>query len=92
MEFDREELEAHMGRGRNGLIGKQLKATARVEDWFFGTAAAGNAATRVFSDNVVLTFLGGEVWSFKPNIPFKIYVSELLHLKLQLKLAVSAHG
>ena len=74
-EFSREELEAHVGGGANGLIGKRLKAVAVVENWVFRTTAKGEAATVVIADKIVLSFLGGEVWSFKPNIPFKIYVS-----------------
>ena len=79
LEFDREELEAHVG-GVNGLINKQIRATAVVESWFFKTKAKGIGATLVYpSDKTELRFLGGEVWSFKPNIPFKIYVSRTLY-------------
>ena len=74
-DFTRDELLAAIGGGESGLIGKQLKATAKVKDWFFNTTAGGEASTKVFKDDILVKFLGGEVWSFKPDIPFQIFVS-----------------
>lgn len=76
----KEELAVHLG-GESGLIGKQLKVSVAVEDWRFSKTYSGFSTTRVFSDDILLKFLGGHVWTFKPNMPFKIYVSKykLLH-------------
>ena len=70
-------MKAAVGGNINALVGKELQVTAVVEDWFFRTKATGVAATLVYSEKIILSFLGGEAWNFKPNMPFKIYVSNL---------------
>lgn len=70
----RESFRQHLGSER-ALIGKQLKATVSVLDWWWNKTNSAYDTTRVFSDEVLLKFLGGRVWTFKPNAPFKILVS-----------------
>lgn len=70
----REEFRQHLG-GENALIGKQLKVTVALLDWWWNGTSTGYDSTRVFSDEILLRFLGGRVWTFKPNTPLKIFVS-----------------
>ena len=69
-----EELAAHIGSA-NALIGKQMKVTVSIHDWRWQKTYSGYDSIRVYSDEILLKFLGGRVWTFKPNSPFKIYVS-----------------
>ena len=72
----REEFRQHLG-SENALIGKQLRATVTLLDWWWNKTSSGYDSTRVFSNEILLKFLGGKVWTFKPNTPFKIFVSSL---------------
>jgi len=73
------ELANHLG-SQNALIGKQVKVSVTMLDWHWNKTYSGFSTTRVFSDEVNLKFLGGRVWTFKPNVPFKIYVSNLMRI------------
>lgn len=64
-----------MGQHPNNLVGKEVKVTAAVLDWFYNTTAIGYQSAVVYDEDVQLKFLGGNVWSFKPNLPFEIHVS-----------------
>ena len=72
--FTREEMEAVAG-GPNALIGKELRITGSVMDWFYNTTAVGFQSAVVIDEDVEIKFLGGSVWSYKPDVPFQIYVS-----------------
>ena len=61
--------------GRSSLRGVELRVYAEVTDWYFGQSKTNVAACHVLSSDVILTFLGGEVQTFKPNTPLRIFVS-----------------
>ena len=44
-------------------------------DWAWNATTTTYTTSRIFSNDVILNFLGGKVWTFKPAAPFKIYVS-----------------
>ena len=52
-----------------------MKVTVSIHDWRWQKTYSGYDSIRVYSDEILLKFLGGRVWTFKPNSPFKIYVS-----------------
>lgn len=62
--------------GPNGLIGKELRITAFVQDWFYNTTSSGFQSAVVYDEDIELKFLGGSVWTFKPDLPFKILVKK----------------
>lgn len=67
-------MEAVAG-GPSALIGKELRITGMVMDWFYNTTALGYQSAVVIDEDVEIKFLGGSVWSYKPDVPFQIYVS-----------------
>lgn len=68
--FSRQE----MSENPNTLVGKELRVTVSVTDWFYNTTAVGYQSAVVYVEDVELKFLGGGVWSFKPELPFNIHV------------------
>ncbi|XP_067928326.1 CD109 antigen-like [Watersipora subatra] len=69
--FNRQE----MSENPNTLVGKELRVTARVLDWFYNTTSIGFQSAIVYIEDVEIKFLGGSVWSFKPELPFSIYIA-----------------
>lgn len=61
--------------GPTSLLGKELRITAYVQDWFYNTTSVGFQSAVVYDEDADLEFLGGNVWTFKPDMPFKISVS-----------------
>ncbi|XP_067938571.1 CD109 antigen-like [Watersipora subatra] len=66
---------ASLAGGTGNLIGKQLKVTVSVTDWTSNITVDTHSTTRVFSDKIVLEFLGGKFRTFKPNVPLKIFIA-----------------
>lgn len=73
--FTNAELSLHAG-GKPSLLGKHLRVRAEILDWSSNQTAVGWESVKVISDSVRLKFLGGNVWTFKPNVPFKVMVSK----------------
>ncbi|XP_067941196.1 CD109 antigen-like [Watersipora subatra] len=67
------ELAAHAGSEKT-LIGKRLKVSVAMLDWWWNKTYTEYDSIYVYSDQIQLKFLGGNVWTFKPNAPFKIYI------------------
>lgn len=61
--------------GPHSLIGKELKVTGKVQDWYYNTTSEGFQSAIVYDEDVNIKFLGGSVWTFKPDLPFKVQVS-----------------
>jgi len=61
--------------GDQALVGKELKITATVLDWFENTTAAGHQSALVYHEDIQIVFLGGNVATFKPDLPFRVSVS-----------------
>ena len=72
--FSRQEMEALVG-GEISLIGKELKVTGLVKDWWLNDTASGYQSAIVYSKTPDIRFLEGSVVSFKPDAPFKVHVS-----------------
>ena len=72
--FTNEELSLHAG-GKTSLNGKHLKVTVEILDWSSNLTEIAWDTVKVVSDDIQLKFLGGNVWTFKPNVPFKVTVS-----------------
>lgn len=71
--------------GPNALIGKELRITGSVLDWFYNTTSVGFQSAVVIDEDVEIKFLGGSVWSFKPDVPFQIYVSVFTYTYMQVR-------
>lgn len=72
--FTREEMEAVVG-GENSLIGKELKVSGLVRDWWLNDTSSGYQSAIVFSKTIRIRYLEGSVVTFKPDLPFKVHVS-----------------
>ena len=57
------------------VAGKSLYISARVLDWYWVEEQVGFSVTRVIRDGVKLKVLGPTFRTFKPRVPFTVYVS-----------------
>ena len=57
------------------VSGMTLWVKAWIYDWYFDNTQNGTATCRVIQDGVNITVLGRLVRTFKPQVPFTIYVS-----------------
>ena len=74
-----EELKAALkGTAFEGqtLVGKELYIEAEVFDWFWLQKDTGSRMAVIYSNEVILEPMGDPIRTFKPEIPFTIYVSD----------------
>lgn len=72
--FGRQEMEAKAG-GPRSLIGKELKVTLTVQDWFFNHTGSGSQSAFVYDKDPRISFLEGPSMTFRPELPFTVHVS-----------------
>lgn len=58
------------------LVGNELVFHTTVMDPLINETQTGNAYSLVYNSTVKMRFLGGQPQIFKPNMPFKAYVSD----------------
>ena len=73
--FSREEMEAVAG-GPHSLVGKELKVTLTVQDWWIKGTGSGSQSAIVYNKDPQIKFLEGSAMTFKPDQPFSVHVSE----------------
>ena len=69
--FSLEEVRETFGE----INGKEIHIEARVLDWYWVEEQIGYSRTRVIKDGVNLRVLGPRFRTFKPRVPFTVYVS-----------------
>ena len=56
------------------LVGKELFVKGWLNDYYFMEVQNGTSVTRVIQDGIVLKRLGKKYRTFKPGVPFTVYV------------------
>lgn len=74
--FTRQEMVSIVGE--NGLMGKELKVTGYVQDWWMNNTASSSQSAIVIDKTARIRFLEGGVITFKPGLPFQVHVSYYL--------------
>ena len=69
--FSLSEVEEKFG----SVSGKALHIEAAVYDWYWMETQRGFSVTKVLEDGIHLKVLGPKFRTFKPRVPFTVYVS-----------------
>ena len=70
-------MEAVAG-GPHSLVGKELKVTLTVQDWWIKGTGSGSQSAIVYNKDPQIKFLEGSAMTFKPDQPFSVHVSEAM--------------
>ncbi len=76
-----QELEDRFGE----LTGKELHLRGWIHDWYWDETQEGSAVVEIVQDGVNVKVVGRKIRTFKPEVPFMIYVSTVIQfLKLYI--------
>ena len=81
--FSIKEMESKWGE----LVDKELFVKGYFRDFYFMETQNGTSVTRVIKDAIVMKRLGKKFRTFKPDVPFTIYVSVMKVSLLVLSLS-----
>ena len=79
--FTMDELKRAAG---GNIADREIHVNISIFDWNLLINRTGSASAYVYSRKITLKFLGDPIRTFKPGMPFKVYVSSLLDIDLFL--------